>query len=78
MEFTTESELKAHLIQTNPHFRSLSVQIETYKKLIDELESKPHLTAEDEIEEHRLKKLKLQAKDEMRQMMARYQPEPVS
>ncbi|MBM3797652.1 MAG: DUF465 domain-containing protein [Acidobacteria bacterium] len=78
MEFTTESELKAHLIQTSPHFRSLSVQIETYKKLIDELESKAHLTADDEMEEHRLKKLKLQAKDEMRQMMARYQPEPVS
>ena len=77
MEFTSETELKAHLIATDAHFRTLSTEHETYKRLISELESKPHLTAEEEVEEHRLKKLKLHAKDEMRQIMARYQPQTV-
>jgi uncharacterized protein YdcH (DUF465 family) len=77
MEFTSEAELKAHLIATDAHFRTLSTQHETYERLLGDLESKSHLTAEEEVEEHRLKKLKLHAKDEMRQWMARYQPEPV-
>jgi uncharacterized protein YdcH (DUF465 family) len=77
MEYTSEAELKAHLIATDAHFRTLSTEHETYKRLISELESKSHLTPEEEVEEHRLKKLKLHAKDEMRHMMARYQPQPV-
>ena len=77
MEFTSEAEIKAHLINTDAHFRTLSSQHETYKRLLGELESKSHLTAEEEVEEHRLKKLKLAAKDEMRQLMARHQPQPV-
>jgi uncharacterized protein YdcH (DUF465 family) len=77
MEFTSEADIKAHLINTDAHFRTLSSQHDTYKRLLSELETKSHLTAEEEVEEHRLKKLKLQAKDEMRQVMARYQPQPV-
>jgi uncharacterized protein YdcH (DUF465 family) len=77
MEFTSEAELKAHLINTDAHFRTISTEHETYARLLGELESKPVLTAEEEVEEHRLKKLKLHAKDEMRLVMARYQPQPV-
>jgi uncharacterized protein YdcH (DUF465 family) len=77
MEYTSEAELKAHLIATDAHFRTLSTQHETYARLLSELENKSHLTTEEEVEEHRLKKLKLHAKDEMRQWMARYQPQPV-
>lgn len=77
MEYTSEAELKAHLIATDAHFRTLSTQHETYARLLSELENKSHLTTEEEVEEHRLKKLKLHAKDEMRQLMARYQPQPV-
>jgi uncharacterized protein YdcH (DUF465 family) len=76
MEFTSDTELKAHLIATDAHFRTLSTEHATYSRLLSELESKSHLTAEEEIEEHRLKKLKLHAKDEMRQIMGRYQPQP--
>ncbi len=77
MEYTSEAELKAHLIATDAHFRTLSTQHETYARLLSELENKSHLTTEEEVEEHRLKKLKLHAKDEMRQLMARNQPQPV-
>jgi uncharacterized protein YdcH (DUF465 family) len=77
MEFTSEAELKAHLIATDAHFRTLSTEHETYARLLSELEKKSHLTAEEELEEHRLKKLKLQAKDEMRHIIARCQPQPV-
>ncbi len=77
MEFTSEAELKAHLIATDAHFRTLTTEHETYARLLSELENKSHLTAEEEIEEHRLKKLKLQSKDEMRLTMGRYQPQPV-
>ena len=77
MEYTSEAELKAHLIATDAHFRTLSTEHATYSRLLSELENKSHLTAEEEIEEHRLKKLKLHAKDEMRQIMGRYQPQPV-
>lgn len=78
MEFTSEAEVKAHLIATDAHFRTLSTEHTTYVRLLGELESKSHLTPEEEVEEHRLKKLKLLAKDEMRQMLARYQPQLVS
>lgn len=77
MEFTNESELKAHLIATDAHFRTLSTEHATYSRLLSELETRSHLSPEEEVEEHRLKKLKLHAKDEMRYIMTRYQPQPV-
>ena len=54
MEFTSDTELKAHLIATDAHFRTLSTEHATYSRLLSELENKSHLTAEEEIEEHRL------------------------
>lgn len=77
MEFSSEAELKAHLIATDAHFRTLSTAHATYDKLLADLEAKSHLSAEEEVEEHRLKKLKLQAKDEMRQILGRYSAQPV-
>jgi len=40
------------------------------KHQIEEIESKPHVTGEDELEEQRLKKLKLHVKDEMNEILA--------
>lgn len=62
-------ELKAHLMQTDERFRSLASQHQEYDRLIEALESKAALTPEEELEEHRLKKLKLRLKDEMELMM---------
>jgi uncharacterized protein YdcH (DUF465 family) len=65
-----DEELKAHLLATNGEFRSLVEQHARLKRDIETIESKPHVTGEDEIEEHRLKKLKLLIKDQMNGILA--------
>jgi uncharacterized protein YdcH (DUF465 family) len=72
MDKAIQEELKAHLMQTNDAFRSLNRQHHEYDMLVEQLESKPALTAAEEIEEHRLKKLKLRLKDEMEQIVSQY------
>lgn len=72
MEMTNEVELKTHLMQTNEQFRALAHKHSEYDHLLVELEAKHHLTTEEQVEEVRLKKLKLQAKDQMREMMSQY------
>ena len=67
---TQEEEFKAHLLATNEQFRKLSEQHAHLKHQIEEIESKPHVTGEDKLEEQRLKKLKLHIKDEMNEIMA--------
>jgi uncharacterized protein YdcH (DUF465 family) len=70
MDKVIQEELKAHLMQTNQTFRNLMNRHHEYDVLVERLESKPALTAEEEIEEHRLKKLKLQLKDQMEQIVS--------
>jgi len=65
-----DEELKAHLLATNTEFRSLAEQHARLKHDIEVIESKPHVTGDDEIEEHRLKKLKLHIKDQMNGILA--------
>jgi uncharacterized protein YdcH (DUF465 family) len=72
MERNAIEEIKAHLMQTNARYRELLNQHHEYDRLVDGLESKHVLTPEEEIEEHRLKKLKLHLKDEMEQMVSEY------
>lgn len=72
MEKLTLEEAKACLMQSNEEFRAIAEKHAEYKRLIEAIESKPHLTDQDEIEEHRLKKLKLRLKDQMQQMVSSY------
>lgn len=72
MDRNTLEEIKAHLMQTNERYRDLMRQHHEYNVLVDELESKIALTPQEEIEEHRLKKLKLHLKDEMELMVSEY------
>jgi uncharacterized protein YdcH (DUF465 family) len=72
MDRNTQEEIKAHLMQTNEHYRDLLNQHHEYDRLVDVLESKHVLTPEEEVEEHRLKKLKLLLKDQMEQMVSEY------
>ncbi len=66
MEQTASTDqLKAHLMQTDEDFRSLAARHSEYDRILAALEAKPALSAEEEFEEHRLKKLKLVVKDEM-------------
>ena len=78
MEQTTQEDIKAHLMQTNEQFRQLVEQHHEYKRLVEALEAKPVLSTEEELEEHRLKKLKLHLKDEMEQLVSNYKPQHTS
>ena len=75
---TQEEELKAHLLSTDEHFRSLCEQHAHLKHQIQEIEAKPHVTGADELEEQRLKKLKLQIKDQMNNILAQSRQVAVS
>lgn len=67
---TQDEELKAHLVATDEEFRTLAEQHSRLKRQVEAIESKPHLTEEDELEEQRLKKLKLHVKDQMNGILA--------
>ncbi|MBV9082844.1 MAG: DUF465 domain-containing protein [Acidobacteriaceae bacterium] len=70
--YTQDEDLKAHLLAVDERFRALAEQHAQLKRQVGEIESKPHVTEADELEEQRLKKLKLRLKDEMNEIMAQY------
>lgn len=72
MDRTTQEEIKAHLMQTSEHYRDLLSRHHDYDRLVAQLDEKTTLSPEEELEEHRLKKLKLHLKDEMEQMVSEY------
>jgi uncharacterized protein YdcH (DUF465 family) len=78
MDKAIQEELKAHLMQTNEAFRNLMNQHHEYDAMVARLESKAALSADEEIEEHRLKKLKLHLKDQMEQIVSQYRLQQVS
>ena len=72
MEKNTQAELKAHLMETEPEFRRLANEHAVLKAQLEAIESKDHLTLDDEVEESRLKKLKLRLKDQMSEFMVQH------
>ncbi len=75
----TQEELKAHLMKTDEAFRRLAEQHAQYHKRLEALEAKaPHLTPEEEVEEHRLKKLKLSLKDQMNHIISKHRAQHVA
>jgi uncharacterized protein len=70
MERNAQEELKAHLMATSEEFRQLASQHSEYARQLDSLETLPHLTYDQELEETRLKKLKLRLKDQMEAIMS--------
>ena len=78
MEKFSAEELKAYLMESNEDFRKLVEEHSKCARLIDEIESKPHMTQQDEVEEHRLKKLKLNYKDQIHQIMEKYRTQQVA
>lgn len=78
MDRNAQEELKAHLMQTDEDFRRLVNQHSDYAHKLEELESRPHLTEQEQIEEVRLKKLKLNAKDQIELRLSRYRTQHVA
>lgn len=78
MENHTQDDLRAHLFATDERFRTLCEQHAQYSRLIDDIESKNYVTETDELEEHRLKKLKLHLKDEINEILVRTRTASVS
>ena len=72
MDRLSQEELKARLIATDQEFRRLADAHSEYARKIDALESLPHLSQDEQIEEVKLKKLKLHAKDLMAEILSRH------
>jgi len=70
MERNAQEDLRAHLFETSAEFRNLATQHLEFAKRLDALEAIPHPTYDEELEETRLKKLKLRLKDQMETMLS--------
>ena len=78
MERNAQEEMKAHLMATNSEFQRLASQHSEYARQLDALEALPHLSPEQELEETRLKKLKLRLKDQMEAILSQYRSQQVA
>jgi uncharacterized protein YdcH (DUF465 family) len=67
----SQEESRAHLMATDEEYRRIAAEHSNYARRLDELEALPHLSAEEEMEEHRLKKIKLHLKDQMEEIASR-------
>lgn len=67
-----EQEIIERLRKENEEFRKLEQEHRSLDSTLKELEAKRFLTAEDEIEIHKLKKLKLSKKDRMLELIEEY------
>jgi uncharacterized protein len=61
---TPTAAIRTHLM-ANPEYQRLSERHAHYAAMLDQLTAKHYLTEQEQIEEIRLKKLKLRIKDEM-------------
>ncbi len=66
---TSPQELQAHLMGTNEQFRRLATEHADHSRRLDELATRPYLTEQEQLEEVRLKKLKLRLKDQMQDIL---------
>ncbi len=58
-------EAQERLMETSEEFRRLAAEHTSYDRRIEELGSRRYLSEEEQIEEARLKKMKLHLKDQM-------------
>jgi len=78
MERNAIEELKAHLMTTNEEFRQLAQQHSDHARKLDALEAQAHLTEQEQIEETRLKKIKLRLKDQMEAIISQFRGQQVA
>ena len=78
MERNAQEELKAHLMKSNEEFQRLAKQHSELANSLEALEALPHLTHEEQMEETRLKKMKLRLKDQMEAILSQYRSRQVA
>jgi uncharacterized protein len=74
----TQDELRAHLMESNDEFRRLALEHSEYKKKLEAMHASHYLTPEEQVEEVRLKKMKLRLKDQMEGILGRYRAQQVA
>lgn len=73
---TDFEELKRHLLQSDDEFRQLATQHHDLDEKIHNLARRHFLSEPEQLEETRLKKRKLQLKDQMETILRRYRGGP--
>ena len=68
---TLTEAIRGQLMASNTEYQRLRDEHSRYASLLDQLASKPRLSDQEQMEEVRLKKLKLRAKDQMEMLVAR-------
>jgi len=71
----TQEETRTHLMATSEEFRRLVAQHAEYSQKLEALAARHYLSPEEQVEEVRIKKLKLRLKDQMQQMIDRHRNE---
>ncbi len=71
-------DLKQHLIATNDEFRRLAEEHQSYKDKLQALAGKPYLTGPEQVEEVRMKKVKLRLKDQMEMILQEHRKQAQS
>jgi uncharacterized protein YdcH (DUF465 family) len=71
MELNTQEEMRAHLIASSDEFRELATRHSDYDRRLEQLAAMIHLSDDEQMEEVRLKKLKLHLKDQMNELLHR-------
>jgi hypothetical protein len=72
---TQDEEIKDYLISNSPDFRRLAHEHHAYEAKLEAIRSSSHVTEAQELEEINLKKLKLNLKDQMNQLIQEYRHE---
>ena len=65
-------ELKRQLLQSDDEYRQLATRHHDLDEQIHNLSDRPYLTQPEQLEEVRLKKVKLQLKDQMENILRRH------
>lgn len=68
---TPTGAIRAQLMANNPEYQRLSQQHAHYAALLDQFSSRRYLSEQEQLEETRIKKMKLRLKDEMETLVHR-------